>query len=82
MILHENLEDIALVLTDMVMPKMGGEGFIQALRQQGIMLPVVAMSGDNRSPSCTVELGSSVIAAGYRARQMHFLRLDRPGSDG
>jgi PAS domain S-box-containing protein len=44
-ILNERLKDISLVLTDMVMPNMGGEGFIQALRQQGIMLPVVAMSG-------------------------------------
>ncbi|MBN1319075.1 MAG: response regulator [Anaerolineales bacterium] len=44
-ILHDRLEDIALVLTDMVMPNMGGAGFIYALRQQGIMLPIVAMSG-------------------------------------
>jgi CheY-like chemotaxis protein len=36
---------VALVLTDLVMPGMGGIGLVRDLRQRGIPVPVVMMSG-------------------------------------
>jgi signal transduction histidine kinase len=36
---------IALVLTDLVMPGMGGLGLVRELRRQGVQVPVVMMSG-------------------------------------
>jgi len=37
--------EIALVLSDMVMPEMGGQALFHALRQRGLTLPVVMLSG-------------------------------------
>ncbi len=37
--------DIALVLTDMVMPGMGGWDLVTALRNHGVVLPIIVMSG-------------------------------------
>jgi hypothetical protein len=39
------------------------------------------MSGDNRFHICAIEPGPSIIAAGDRSGQMHFLRLNRPVPD-
>jgi CheY-like chemotaxis protein len=44
--LFERHQDaIALVLSDMVMPGMGGKALAEALRQQGLSVPVVVLSG-------------------------------------
>ncbi|MBN1247651.1 MAG: response regulator [Anaerolineae bacterium] len=39
---------IALILTDWVMPQMGGAALLEALRARGIQLPVVVVSGHPR----------------------------------
>jgi two-component system, cell cycle sensor histidine kinase and response regulator CckA len=38
-------EEIALVLSDMVMPEMGGQALLNAMRERGLSLPVVVLSG-------------------------------------
>ncbi len=38
-------QKISLVLSDLVMPEMGGKELFQALRQRGLTLPVVILSG-------------------------------------
>jgi CheY-like chemotaxis protein len=43
-ILEEHTE-VALVVSDLVMPEMGGQALFHALRQRGLTLPVVMMSG-------------------------------------
>ena len=40
---HEG--EISLVLSDLVMPKMGGQALLSAMRDRGISLPVVMLSG-------------------------------------
>ena len=44
-ILEQRGADVALVLSDMVMPGMGGSELFQALRQQGLTVPVILLSG-------------------------------------
>jgi two-component system cell cycle sensor histidine kinase/response regulator CckA len=43
--LEQHAGEIALVLSDMVMPEMGGQALFYALRQRGLTLPVVMLSG-------------------------------------
>ncbi|MFO7682824.1 MAG: ATP-binding protein [Chloroflexota bacterium] len=38
-------QDIALVLSDLVMPNMGGKALLQAMRQRGLTTPFLIMSG-------------------------------------
>ncbi len=44
-ILEQRAGEIALVLSDMVMPEMGGQALFFALRQRGHTLPVMMLSG-------------------------------------
>ncbi|MFN2283816.1 MAG: ATP-binding protein, partial [Anaerolineae bacterium] len=44
-ILEERPEEIALVLSDVVMPGMGGIGLIEAMQQRGLNTPVVLLTG-------------------------------------
>lgn len=44
-ILEQHTDGVALVLSDMVMPEMGGQALFSALRQRGFTLPVVMLSG-------------------------------------
>jgi two-component system cell cycle sensor histidine kinase/response regulator CckA len=44
-ILEQHAGGIALVLSDMVMPEMGGQALFYALQQRGITLPVAILSG-------------------------------------
>ncbi|MBN1876040.1 MAG: response regulator [Anaerolineae bacterium] len=44
-ILSQHTGNISLVLSDMVMPEMGGQALFHALRQYGFTLPVVMLSG-------------------------------------
>lgn len=44
-LLEEHAGEIALVLSDMIMPEMGGQALFQAIRQRGLTLPVVLLSG-------------------------------------
>ena len=44
-IMERHADEIALVLTDMVMPEMGGQALFQSLRQRGLNLPVVILTG-------------------------------------
>ncbi len=44
-ILTQRAEEVALVLSDLVMPEMGGQALFHAMRQRGLTLPVVMLSG-------------------------------------
>lgn len=44
-ILDSTPEPIALVLTDAVMPMMGGIGLLKEIRQRGLAIPVVLVTG-------------------------------------
>jgi CheY-like chemotaxis protein len=42
---HDHEADVALVLTDVIMPRMGGKALHQSLRNAGKQVPVLFMSG-------------------------------------
>jgi signal transduction histidine kinase len=44
-ILEQHAAEIALVLSDLVMPEMGGKALFHAIRQRGLDMPVVMLSG-------------------------------------
>jgi two-component system cell cycle sensor histidine kinase/response regulator CckA len=44
-ILEQHTDRISLLLSDMVMPEMGGQALFYALRQRGFTLPMVILSG-------------------------------------
>ncbi len=44
-VLAQHANEIALVLSDLVMPEMGGQALFYTLRQRGLTLPVVILSG-------------------------------------
>jgi len=44
-ILEEQANNIALVLSDLVMPEMGGQTLFRIMKQRGLNLPVVMLSG-------------------------------------
>ncbi|MBN1487845.1 MAG: PAS domain-containing protein [Anaerolineae bacterium] len=44
-LLEQYSEEIVLVLSDMVMPEMGGQALFYALQQRGLAMPMVIMSG-------------------------------------
>jgi two-component system cell cycle sensor histidine kinase/response regulator CckA len=44
-ILEGRAGEVSLVLSDLVMPEMGGQALFHALRQRGLALPVVMLSG-------------------------------------
>ncbi|MEA3397524.1 MAG: ATP-binding protein, partial [Chloroflexota bacterium] len=43
--LEGHADEIALVLTDVVMPEMGGQALFQTVKQRGLTLPVVMLTG-------------------------------------
>lgn len=43
--LSENLEEFDLVFTDIKMPGLNGFQFIQRIRERGLKLPIIAISG-------------------------------------
>ncbi len=44
-LLEERADEIALVLSDLVMPEMGGQALFHALEERGLALPMVILSG-------------------------------------
>ncbi|MEW5872247.1 MAG: PAS domain-containing protein [Chloroflexota bacterium] len=44
-ILEQRAGEVLLVLSDLVMPEMGGQALFQAMRQRGLSLPVVILTG-------------------------------------
>jgi CheY-like chemotaxis protein len=44
-VLEERREEVALVLSDVVMPRMSGTAMLHALRERGLMVPVVMLTG-------------------------------------
>ncbi|MGD8814748.1 MAG: PAS domain S-box protein [Anaerolineales bacterium] len=44
-ILEQHEDEVALVMSDLVMPKMGGKALLEAMRKRDIALPVVILSG-------------------------------------
>jgi signal transduction histidine kinase/ActR/RegA family two-component response regulator len=47
-ILDEDAREVDLVLSDLVMPEMGGKELMQTIQQQGIKVPIVMMTGHPR----------------------------------
>ncbi len=44
-ILQQSASEIALVVSDLVMPEMGGQALFHAMRQRGLTLPLILLSG-------------------------------------
>lgn len=44
-VLEQHASEIALVLSDLVMPEMGGQALLHAMRQRGLTVPMVILSG-------------------------------------
>jgi nitrogen-specific signal transduction histidine kinase/CheY-like chemotaxis protein len=44
-ILEQQAGEVSLVLSDLVMPKMGGQSLFHAMRQRGLTVPLVILSG-------------------------------------
>ncbi|MBN1179901.1 MAG: response regulator [Anaerolineae bacterium] len=44
-VLEQHADEVALVLSDLVMPEMGGQALFHAMRQRGLSMPVVVLSG-------------------------------------
>ena len=44
-VLEKQASNIALILSDVVMPEMGGQGLFYALQEKGLAIPVVLMTG-------------------------------------
>jgi len=44
-ILERHAGEVSLVLSDLVMPEMGGQALFHAMRQRGLTLPMVMLSG-------------------------------------
>jgi nitrogen-specific signal transduction histidine kinase/ActR/RegA family two-component response regulator len=44
-VLEQHADEIAVVLSDLVMPEMGGQALFHAMRDRGLTLPVVMLSG-------------------------------------
>jgi PAS domain S-box-containing protein len=51
---------IALVLTDLVMPRLGGRALAERLEQAGARVPILFMSGYDREGAATAEAGTAV----------------------
>jgi len=45
MMLEQHGEEIALVLSDVVMPELGGIALLHTLRERGLSIPVVMLTG-------------------------------------
>lgn len=61
----------SLILLDMRMPVLDGWGFVRALRERGVMLPVVVMTAAQDTRRWAEEVG----AAGYIAKPFDLLDL-------
>jgi two-component system, cell cycle sensor histidine kinase and response regulator CckA len=61
----ERGSEIALIVTDVVMPKLGGRELVQRLRADGVRVPVLFMSGyaEGTTPERTDDSGQSVFLA-------------------
>jgi two-component system, cell cycle sensor histidine kinase and response regulator CckA len=63
-ILEDHANDVALILTDVVMPEMGGQALVQELRKRGNLTKVLLMSGytsDIMSRQGLQEYGTGVL---------------------
>ena len=58
-IYEQERASIALLITDMAMPRLGGEGLIRAIRRLSPSLPVIAISG-NRDPSSIAQIAPNL----------------------
>ena len=57
--------DIAIIVTDVVMPQLGGRELVRRLREQGATVPVLFISGyaEGTTPERTDDTGRSVFLA-------------------
>ena len=72
-VLDSRPEDVAVVLTDLVMPEMGGEELILKLRAQGNSVSVVVMTGYQMKKEMETELDSKI--QGYPRKPLGILKL-------
>jgi nitrogen-specific signal transduction histidine kinase len=59
--LRQRPQGIDLVLSDVVMPEMGGMALLRALRQDGLNLPVIFMTGHPAPPKDELEAGEDAL---------------------
>ncbi|MFZ6035626.1 MAG: response regulator [Patescibacteria group bacterium] len=60
--LQQSADDISLVVTDLEMPSMTGPELIHALREQGLRVPIILMSGNPQKLSqATADLSGCTI---------------------
>ncbi len=71
---RDNEKDVALILTDMVMPRMGGKALHETLRSAGKRVPVVFMSGyaarGDTAESAQIEPGMPILAKPWSVDQL------------
>jgi PAS domain S-box-containing protein len=72
--LAERRSEVALILSDVVMPRMGGVELFQALNQQGNQIPVILMSGHSLEEAQVAALQSQGLA-GWLAKPLDMDRL-------
>ncbi|MFZ5918268.1 MAG: PAS domain S-box protein [Chloroflexota bacterium] len=48
-VLEAHLEEITLVLSDLVMPEMGGQALLNAMKERGLAVPLVMLTGHPRA---------------------------------
>lgn len=59
-ILKMKQDEVAVIVSDLTMPRMGGEALFSALRQQGVTIPIIFMSGN----PAEVEFAQELIKTG------------------
>jgi CheY-like chemotaxis protein len=80
-------EEPALILLDMMMPRLDGEGFIAALRREHReRIPIVMLSGHWQAQRKAAELGTALLVKPIAAEQVvdvvrRFAKLDASAAD-
>lgn len=78
--------DIALILTDMVMPRMGGKALHETLRSAGKQVPVIFMSGyasrGGDTPEAQIAADLPILAKPWSVEQLLAKVRETIGTDG
>ena len=69
-IYNDNKEEIDLVITDIVMPRMRGDALIEALKRQGGKIKVIVLSGYPLDAKVNKDLGDNVVAVAHKPLQI------------
>jgi CheY-like chemotaxis protein len=71
---REHESDVAVILTDVIMPRMGGKALHETLRSAGKQVPVVFMSGyatrGDASDSTQLDAGMDILSKPWSVEQL------------